>query len=82
MLYPPAVIIPSRLCYESYNYASKKDFVPKLDLIGRMRYGKELIFLDPHPDAENHDHGFDSPTFQDWIQYHIRNYCTEYGGQR
>jgi RHS repeat-associated protein len=75
----PGAIIPGKLCYRSVNYASKRDFVPKLNLIGQMRYGKELILLDPHPDAPNHDHGFDSPTFQDVIKDRLEDYIMDYG---
>lgn len=78
----PGKIIPRELCYESYNYASKKDFVPKLDVIGRIRYGNELILLDPDPKAPEHDHGLDSPTFQRIIKENLQNYIMDYGGSR
>jgi len=70
----PAAIIPKELCYEVHNYASKRDFIPRLDLVGKIRYGDQLILLEPHPDAPRHDHGFDSPTFQDVIKDTIQNY--------
>jgi hypothetical protein len=76
----PGAIIPRRLCYEAYNYASKRDFVPYLDVLGNLLWGDQLILLEPHPDAPYHDHGFDSPTFQDAIQYHITNHLKQLGG--
>lgn len=78
----PGAIVPEYLCFRSYNYASKRDFVPKLDIIGNLRYGDELILLEPHPDAKKHDHNFDSPTFQEVIQNRIINYLKEYGDQQ
>jgi hypothetical protein len=44
-----------------------------------MRYGNELILLDPHPDAPKHDHGFDSPTFQEQIRDRIMIYLRQSG---
>jgi RHS repeat-associated protein len=76
----PGAIIPSNLCFRSYNYASKRDFVPKLDVFGQMRYRNQLVLLDPHPNARKHDHGFDSPTFQDIITDRLENYLMIYGG--
>jgi hypothetical protein len=76
----PRAIIPKRLCYQSFNYASKRNFVPKLDVIGRIRYGSELVLLNPHPNAPKHDHGFDSPTFQDIIKNRLENYLMIYEG--
>ena len=76
----PGAIVPQRLCYRSFNYASKRDFVPKLDVLGNLLYGSQLISLKPHPDAHHHDHGFDSPTFQDIIQDNLADYLKLFGG--
>ncbi len=75
----PGAVIPKKLCYEAYNYASKRDFIPHLDALGKIRYGDQLILLDPHPDAAHFDHAFDSPTFQDIILFHITNYLKQIG---
>ena len=78
----PGVIIPKKLCFQSFNYASKNDWVPLIDYYGAARlqgYADELIFLDPHPDAPKFDHSFDSPTFQPRIQQHIEKYILNYG---
>jgi len=75
----PGAVIPKKLCFEAYNYASKRDVIPHLDAIGKIRYGDQLILLDPHPEAEHFDHAFDSPTFQDIILCHLTNYLKEIG---
>ncbi len=76
----PAAVIPNKLCYKAYNYTSKRDFIPSLDVMGKWHYGDQLILLEPHPDASFHDHGFDSPTFQQLIKDNIANYLIQYGG--
>jgi|GEM_PF-5096297 len=35
---------------------------------------EQLILLDPHPDAKNIDHGFQSPTFRDVIERRLKKY--------
>lgn len=40
---------------------------------------KELILLDPHPDAPKFDHAFTSPTFKDVIEEHLKSYISQYG---
>lgn len=74
----PGDIVPKKMCYDSFNYASKRDIVH----LGRMSHSfffkgglvsksfwnaveehKELILLDPHPDAPLFDHSWQSPTF-------------------
>ena len=76
----PAAIIPKRLCFQSYNYVSKRDFVTHLDVVGKLKYGHELHILDPHPKANFWDHEFLSPTFDDSKQKHIIDYLNNYGG--
>ena len=78
----PAAIIPKRLCFESYNYISRRDFVTHLDIIGKLKYGSELQILESHPDANFWDHEFLSPTFAKPIQRHITNYLKDYGGSK
>jgi RHS repeat-associated protein len=78
----PAAIIPKRLCFESYNYISRRDIVTHLDVVGKMKYGNQLQVLEPHPNANFWDHEFLSPTFAQSIQYHITNYLKDYGGSK
>jgi len=80
--FAPAAIIPEELCFKSYNYISRRDFVTHLDVIGKMKYGNQLQILEPHPDANFWDHEFLSPTFAQPIQYHITNYLKDYGGSK
>ncbi|CCB87956.1 hypothetical protein [Simkania negevensis] len=56
----PGAIVPEELCFKSYNYMSKRDFVSYCDLIigGNIKYINELKLLDPHPDAKFFDHDF------------------------
>lgn len=78
----PAAIIPKRLCFESYNYISRRDFVSYLDIIGNLRYRNELHILEPHPDAGPWDHAFLSPTFAPKIKRHLSDYIENYGGRK
>lgn len=81
----PAAIISKRICFQSFNYASKKDLVPLGELIFAsaidpneegtsqaleiaLERHKELILLDPHPDATGIDHDLRSPTFKTILQ--------------
>ena len=77
----PSVIIPNKLCSRSYNYASKRDFVTRLDIGGMAKYGNELHVLEPHPDAKFWDHEFLSPTFEKHILGHINQHLKDYGGK-
>lgn len=76
----PAAIIPEELCFESYNYISRRDFVTHLDIMGKIKYGNQLQILKPHSDANFWDHEFLSPTFAEPIERHIKNYIEDYGG--
>ncbi len=76
----PSVIIPRELCFDSFNYISKRDFVTHLDVCGKIKYGKELTILKPHPDAPLWDHDFMSPTFDEVKRQHINEYLELLGG--
>jgi len=78
----PSVIIPRKLCFESYNYVSRNDFVTYLDLMGQLNHGDELTVLDPHPSANLWDHGISSPTFEAPLQLRINEYLKNYGGKK
>ena len=90
----PATVVPKNLCFDSFNYASKRDPIPYGE--AGFRYDaeasyeereaepsrlalKELIILEPHPDAPWFDHSFDSPTFEPIISRHTKLYIDEYG---
>ncbi len=90
----PASVIPKALCHQSYNYASKRDFIPFVE--AALKYDadasyeermaepsrqalNELILLDPHPDASLNDHSLDSPTFTPVISNIMEDYTQEYG---
>ncbi len=91
----PAKVVPDKLCYRSYNYASKNDVVHygedlvmqllvdhsvhdedfRQKIIDKLHENKsELIFLEPHKDAEGLDHDINSPTYLKVIEKHIREY--------
>ncbi len=76
----PGEIVPRSLCYRSYNYASKRDFIPSFHICGLLglRHNDELIILEPHPDAPFWDHRFDSQTYQAVIKDRIINYINTY----
>ena len=75
----PAAIVPKKLCFQSYNYISRRDFVTHLDVKGKLKYGNQLQILEPHPDANFWDHELLSPTFKDTIDRHINDYIENYG---
>ncbi len=72
--YAPAAIVPEELCFKSFNYVSKRDFVTYLDILGYKRHSNELVRLDPHPDAPFWDHFADSPTFVETNMERIEAY--------
>lgn len=78
----PSVIIPNELCFRSFNYISKRDFVTHLDILGKIRYGNQLHVLEPHPDANFWDHEFLSPTFKDVIEGNIIDHVKNYGSKQ
>ncbi len=91
----PAAVVPKNLCFDSFNYASKRDpivygeaaFHYDADAPYEERMAEpsrqalqELILLEPHPDAPLFDHSFDSPTFKRTIDQRIEEYIDKYGG--
>lgn len=89
----PAAIIPEGLCFESYHYTSKNDFIPMGELFWTFfmsksnikfaeltaAHSKHLTILPSHPDVKGWDHDFQSPTFQKVLQTHIQEYLAKYG---
>lgn len=78
----PGAIVPRKLCHQVYNFASKRDFVPHLDVVGKLRYGDQLFMLNPSPGTPSPDHGFDSHTFQGKIVEVIETYLKDYEGYK
>lgn len=92
----PGAVVPKKLCFNSFNYASKKDFVPlgELAFHGALdsnecgiskpmemafEHYQELILLEPHEDATGIDHDFQSPTFREKIDKHIKEHVSLLG---
>ncbi len=90
----PAAVVPGKICFKSFNYASKKDCIHLGEFIHSgplneydfknsnptLATHQELIRLDPHPDvAGNLDHDFQSPTFRNVISEHILDYLNRNG---
>jgi hypothetical protein len=90
----PASVVPTALCHQSFNFASKRDIVPFAEAI--LKYDadapyeeriaepsrqalKELVLLDPHPDAKRFDHSLDSPTFKKVVTDILEDYTKKYG---
>ncbi len=84
-----SAIIPKRICYQSFNYASELDIVNKFEVLCKSLHDldsarqaledyKELIILEPHIGAGNIDHDFESPTFVDVIRERIENYLCDF----
>lgn len=92
----PGAIITPDLCFQSFNYASKRDVVPYGELVFAsgldpnecgiskvtqdvLERRQHLILLDPHPEAPLFDHDFQSKTFADIIDDHMRKYLKQKG---
>ena len=80
LAFAPSVIIPKKMCYQSFNYISKRDFVTNLDFIGNWKYGNQLTVLEPHAEAPFWDHKFLSRTFENIMNKRIGNFIFKYGG--
>ncbi len=78
----PGKIIPTNLCYQSENFMSKRDIVPRLDLFGQVRYRGQLIILEPHDDADSFDHSIMSPTFRPIIRSRIASHIENNRGKK
>ncbi|HVW99958.1 MAG TPA: hypothetical protein VHA52_05945 [Candidatus Babeliaceae bacterium] len=89
----PATIVPKSLCFDAFNYASKRDPIPygeaalhagldgpPVQFIGQIAQEahRELILLDPHPEVWGPDHDFVSPTFKSVIVHRLREFIGRY----
>ncbi len=75
----PGAIIPNELCYLSFNYATKWDFVVWHAIFNDPFHAHEITFLDSHPSAPKFDHAFNSPTFTKKISNHINQFIDQSG---
>ena len=82
LAFAPGAIVPNKLCFKSYNYMSRNDFITYLDVDGMVKYGNELIILEPHPSVKGWDHDFLSPTFDEPKEYRMNEYLKNYGGMQ
>ena len=62
-----------------YRAIQKRDYIPYLDSAGAEREKDTIVTLDSHPSAPLFDHKFMSPTYQEYIYRHIKNYIQSEG---
>ncbi len=89
----PAAVIPKKLCFDSFNYASKRDPIPLME--AAFKYDpdapyeerinapsrkelEELIWVEPQPNAKGIDHGADSATYVQHIAQRLENFINKY----
>ena len=92
----PAAVVPRELCFDSTNYATKTDIVPKseivvsgvLDLLHReglthiieaLEKQDQIIWVEPHPDSKGMGHGFQDPSYKEFIKKHTNIYISKGG---
>lgn len=75
----PAAYIDKGLCASVRHYTSERDFVPLIDVKGRLACKDTTTVLKPHKDAPILDHEFASPTYSKVIQQHTRVFIRTYG---
>lgn len=73
----PAAYIDNYLCSEVHHYCSERDIVPYLDFRGRVRCRDTTTILKPHKNAPKVDHGFQSETYQPYLEMHINDHAIE-----
>lgn len=75
----PAAYIDKCLCGDVAHYVSTRDFVPWLDLTGRIRNRETVHVLHAHKQAGLWDHEFASPTYNKVIENHVIQHLQKYG---
>lgn len=75
----PAAYIDKHLCRNVDHYVSTRDFVPMLDIAGRIRNNETTQVLSAHRDANFWDHDFQSPTYGKVIKDHVQRHIRENG---
>lgn len=62
-----------------YRAEARRDLVPRLDIFGAWRAKDTTIDLKSHPNAQDHDHGIASPTYDEPLRKHIGKYIKSGG---
>jgi len=72
----PAAYIDPRICggVMHYRAAWYRDPIPRINYSGACVAKDTIRTLPSHKDARLHDHNFDSPTYEDAINYHLKRY--------
>ena len=63
-----------------YRAGPHRDPIPRIDKAGAERSKESIVDLDSRPEAHLFDHSFMSPTYEDVLMRHIRNYMKRQGG--
>lgn len=75
----PGCYIDRELCRSVHHYVSTRDFVPWVDLVGRIRNRDTVHVLPAHKDASLWDHDFASPTYREVIKRHVEQHLKNKG---
>jgi RHS repeat-associated protein len=77
----PAAYIYQETCAKIIHYRAEwwRDFVPRFDRAGARREKNSIITLASDSKASAFDHEFMSPTYQERLQRHIKNYLNTQG---
>lgn len=70
----PAAYISPDICKSVDHYVSSRDFIPYFDVRGRAECKDTIHYIKAHDDAGIWDHSFNSPTYEQAIKNHIRDY--------
>lgn len=74
LAFAPAAYIDEDLCNSRAHYVSR-DFVPYFDIPGYNRNKASIVRIKPHPNADFHDHNFNSPSYDNFLLEGIKNYA-------
>ncbi|NGX34907.1 MAG: putative deoxyribonuclease RhsA [Candidatus Anoxychlamydiales bacterium] len=69
----PSAYIDRHLCNSRKHYVSR-DFVPYIDCLGYLRNKDSVVLIKPHPNAKLIDHNFNSPSYEESLQFDIKRY--------
>ena len=77
----PGAYIYQETCATVRHYRAQahRDFIPRLDRAGNKRERDTIFTLDSHSNAPAFDHEFMSPTYEERLWQHIRNYILSQG---
>ena len=83
----PARFIKRKICLKAFNYTSERDPIPKVmsKLFDSqdIKNSANITVLKPRKDISRFsiiDHSFDSPTYKEAIDFHIKRYLKNPGG--